>query len=578
MTSFDAMRRDFLRMGSIGAAVAGVPAFSLAAAAQEASVASSSVTGIFDVRRFGATGDGKTLDTQAVNRAIDAAAAAGGGMVMFPAGTYLCFSIHLKSQVHLYLSQGSTILAADSPKPGEQSGYNGGAYDAAEPNTAWDAYQDYGHNHWHNSLLWGEDLYDLSITGPGLIYGRGLSFGAGPAPSSSTVLPGFGATPAAQPGTPPPPPRHFSPRGDYPMYQAEQPGVGNKAIALKNCRNVLFRDFSILKGGHFGFLLTGVDNLTIDNIKIDTDRDGIDIDCCQNVRVSNCTVNSPWDDGICPKSSYGLGYARPTRNVTITNCWVTGYYELGSVLDGTFKKFAPEVRVPRTGRIKCGTESNGGFINITISNCVFEGCQGYAIESVDGAIIEDLTITNTTMRDLVSPPFFLRLGGRLRGPKESTKVGVMRRIAISNLACFAGPQRQGSIVSGIPGYAIEDLKFSNIYIETAGGGTAEDAKAQPAEQEDAYPDPGRFGVIPASGFFLRHVRNLEMSHVEIAYATPDARPPFHLHAVERADFFAVTAPRSADGAFVLQDVKDLRIGWSRAAADGAWASIDEKVL
>ena len=578
MTSFDAMRRDFLRMGGIGAAVAGVPAFSLAAAAQEASVASASVTGIFDVRRFGATGDGKTLDTQAVNRAIDAAAAAGGGMVMFPAGTYLCFSIHLKSQVHLYLSQGSTILAADSPKPGEQSGYNGGAYDAAEPNTAWDAYQDYGHNHWHNSLLWGEDLHDLSITGPGLIYGRGLSFGAGPAPSSSTVLPGFGATPAAQPGTPPPPPRHFSPRGDYPMYQAEQPGVGNKAIALKNCRNVLFRDFSILKGGHFGFLLTGVDNLTIDNIKIDTDRDGIDIDCCQNVRVSNCTVNSPWDDGICPKSSYGLGYARPTRNVTITNCWVTGYYELGSVLDGTFKKFAPEVRVPRTGRIKCGTESNGGFINITISNCVFEGCQGYAIESVDGAIIEDLTITNTTMRDLVSPPFFLRLGGRLRGPKESTKVGVMRRIAISNLACFAGPQRQGSIVSGIPGYAIEDLKFSNIYIETAGGGTAEDAKAQPAEQEDAYPDPGRFGVIPASGFFLRHVRNLEMSHVEIAYATPDARPPFHLHAVERADFFAVTAPRSADGAFVLQDVKDLRIGWSRAAADGAWASIDEKVL
>ena len=132
---------------------------------------------------------------------------------------------------------------------------------------------------------------------------KGLSFGAGPAqPSSSTVLPGFGAQPATHPGAPPPPPRHFNPRGDYPMYQAEQPGVGNKAIALKNCRNVLFRDFSILKGGHFGFLLTGVDNLTIDNIKIDTDRDGIDIDCCQNVRVSNCTVNSPWDDGICPKS------------------------------------------------------------------------------------------------------------------------------------------------------------------------------------------------------------------------------------------------------------------------------------
>ena len=186
------------------------------------------------------------------------------------------------------------------------------------PRPTWDAYQDYGHNHWHNSLLWGEDIHDFSITGTGLIWGKGLSFGAGRAA-----------------------------RGNYPIYIAEQPGVGNKAIALKNCRNVLLRDFSILKGGHFGLLLTGVDNLTIDNLKIDTDRDGMDIDCCQNVRVSNCTVNSPWDDGICPKSSYALGYARPTRNVTITNCWVTGCYELGTVLDGTFKRFAARRARPR---------------------------------------------------------------------------------------------------------------------------------------------------------------------------------------------------------------------------------------
>ena len=121
-------------------------------------------------------------------------------------------------------------------------------------------------------------------------------------------------------------------------FKAEQPGVGNKAIALKHCYNVVLRDFSILKGGHFGLLLTGVDNVTIDNLKIDTDRDGMDIDCCRNVRVSNCTVNSPWDDGICPKSSYALGYPRATENVTISNCYVTGTYEIGSVLDGSFRK------------------------------------------------------------------------------------------------------------------------------------------------------------------------------------------------------------------------------------------------
>jgi polygalacturonase len=548
MERFNALRRDFLRTGGIGVAAAAIPA-SLAASTQEAAGIAPQVPGIFNVRMYGAKGDGKTVDSDAVNRSIEAAAAAGGGVVLFPSGTYLCFSIHLKSQVHLVLGQGSTILAADSPLPGQQTGYNGGTYDSAEPNTEWDAFQDYGHNHWHNSLLWGEGIHDISITGPGLIYGKGLSFGG-----DQTA------------------------RGNYPIYVAEQAGVGNKAVALKNCYNVLLRDFSILKAGHFGLLLTGVDNLTIDNLKIDTDRDGIDIDCCQNVRVSNCTVNSPWDDGICPKSSYALGYARPTRNLTITNCWITGYYELGSVLDGTFKKFAPDFHVPRTGRIKCGTESNGGFINVTISNCVFEGCCGYALESVDGALLEDFAITNTTMRDLAAPPFFIRLGARLRGPKESTKVGSIKRILISNLACFNAPRRQGSIITGIPDHAIEDLKFSNIYIETAGGGTADDAKAQPTEQEDNYPDPGRFGVIPATGFFLRHVRNLEMSHVEIANTVPDARPAFYLNDVHRADFFAISAPRGAEGSFALHGVKDLRIAWSRAASDTNLSSIDDKVL
>ena len=173
--------------------------------------------------------------------------------------------------------------------------------------------------------------------------------------------------------------------------------MGNKTIGLKNCRNVVLRDFSILKGGHFGMLVTGVDNLTIDNLKIDTDRDGMDIDCCRNVRVSNCTVNSPWDDAIVPKSSFALGYNRACENITITNCYVSGCWELGSVLDGTWKR---TVATGGTGRIKFGTESNGGFKNMVISNCMFEGCQGLALETVDGALLEDVTITNITMRDI----------------------------------------------------------------------------------------------------------------------------------------------------------------------------------
>ena len=403
-------RRDFLT-GAIGIAAAGIPADPFASTEGHSDSPSPSH---LNVREYGATGDGKALDTGAVNHAIDAAEAAGGGGLSSQRA-YPCFSIHLKSHVHLHLEEGSAIVAAESPLPGQTTGYNGGVYDAAEAKTEWDAYQDYGHNHWHNSLLWGEDIHDFSITGTGLIYGKGLSFGAG-----------------------------RTARGNYPIYIAEQAGVGNKAIALKNCRNVVLRDFSILKGGHFGLLLTGVDNLTIDNLKIDTDRDGMDIDCCQNVRVSNCTVNSPWDDGICPKSSYALGYARPTRNVTITNCWVTGCYELGTVLDGTYKKFAPSVRRYGTGRIKCGTESNGGFINITISNCVFEGCQGYALETVDGALLEDIAITNTTMRDLVSRPIFHAAGSALaRTQGNAPRWERLKRILISNLECYNAPMRPG---------------------------------------------------------------------------------------------------------------------------------------
>jgi polygalacturonase len=577
MNTVNSARRELLKFSGMGLAAVAAAAVPSAYAAPRSSSTAFPAGAIFDIRSFGAVGDGKTVDSPAINKAIEAAAAAGGGTVFFPAGTWLSFSIRLKSHVGLYLSQGCILLAADSPKPGETTGYNGGTYDAAEPNTAWDAYQDYGHNHWKNSLLWGIDLQDVSITGPGLIYGKGLSFGAGPGrPPGAPKTTGFG--PERQPGAPTPPPVRPS-RGDFTMFQAEQPGVGNKAIAMKNCRNVIFRDFSILKGGHFGFLLTGVDNLTIDNITIDTDRDGIDIDCCRNVRVSNCYVNSPWDDGICPKSSYALGYARATENMTITNCYVAGSWQLGTMLDGTYKRIAADTpRVAHNGRIKCGTESNGGFKNITISNCVFEACMGLALESEDGALCEDIAISNITMRDVVNAPLFFRLGARLRGPKESTQVGTLQRIVVDNLVSYNTVPHISSILSGIPDNPIQDIKLSNIFIQHQGGGSAEDAKIVMPEKEAAYPDPPMFGhTTPSQGFFLRHINRLEMSHVEVAPAQPDQRPSFYLEGVNRADFIAVTAPTSP-AAFALHKVTDLRIAISRAAKDAQLESADDKTL
>jgi len=574
MNNIDSARRELLKFGGMGLAAAAAAATPSAFAAPRSSAAAFPAGAIFDIRAFGAVGDGKTVDSPAINKAIEAAAAAGGGTVYFPAGTWLCFSIRLKSHVSLFLSQGCILEAAASPLPGQTTGYNGGTYDAAEPDTAWDPYQDYGHNHWKNSLIWGIDVQDVSIIGPGLIYGRGLSFGAGPGvpPGPSKVV-GFGNPAPGNTAIVRPP------RGNYPLYQAEQPGVGNKAIAMKNCRNVIFRDFSVLKGGHFALLLTGVDNMTIDNLTIDTDRDGIDIDCCRNVRVSNCYVNSPWDDGICPKSSYALGYARATENMTITNCYVAGSYELGTMLDGTYKKFAADTpRLARNGRIKCGTESNGGFKNITISNCVFDACEGLALESEDGALCEDIAISNITMRDVVSAPLFFRLGARLRGPKESTKVGTLQRIVVDNLVSYNTVPHISSILSGIPGHSIQDVKLSNIYIQHQGGGSADDAGIVLPENEDRYPDPGMFGrTTPSQGFFLRHVKNIEMSHVEVQPGEPDQRPSFCLEDVHRADFIAVTAPTSPS-AFALNKVTDLRIALSRAAKDIQLDTADNKTL
>jgi polygalacturonase len=452
----------------------------------------------------------------------------------------LSFSIRLKSHVALHLEPGATILAATP------DGRSGHTYDDAESNAPWESYQDYGHNHWHNSLISGDGLQNVSIIGAGLIWGKGLSRGA----------------------------------SEQPL--AETPGQGNKTIGLKNCRNVLLRDFSVLEGGHFAVLATGVDNLTVDNLLIDTNRDGIDIDCCRNVRISNCSINSPWDDAICPKSSFALGHARVTENITVTNCYVTGAYLMGTMLDGTWKRWAELDEAARAsvrpyypkefnGSIKLGTESNGGFRNITISNCVFDGSKGFAVESSDGAVVEAITFSDIAMSDCTNTPLFLRLGARMRGPKGAS-VGRMRGITMCNIVSYNSDARLGggAIVSGIPGHPIEDIKIHDVLFEHTGGGTEQMAALSPAEaaEDDPYPDPDMFGDIPASGFFLRHIRNIELTNVEIAFKEPDARPVFWMSQVDGSDLFRIKTPKQLRGPlFALREVSDFRVAASRNVED-----------
>jgi polygalacturonase len=545
-------------------------------AAVAATPPSREAAGRLSVRSFGATGDGTTLDTDALNRAIAAASAAGGGVVTLPAGVYLCHSIRLRSHVTLELGPGATLVAADPPAEG-----GGGGYDPPEPNP-WSQFQDFGHSHWHNSLLWAEDAEDLAIVGPGRIYGRGLSRGNGrvalpvnvaPPPSPDGALPDVLAADG---------PVTFWPRPDlipgpfgYPNARDTLPaGVGNKAIALKGCRNVTLRDFSILHGGHFAILATGVDNLTVHNVTLDTNRDGLDIDACRNVHVSDCSVNSPWDDGICLKSSQALGESRLTENVTITGCFVSGYDE-GTLLDGT-RQCSGRRRGGPIGRIKLGTEAGGGFRNIAIAGCVFHHSRGIALEQVDGGILEDVVISNVTLRDVPNAPLFVRLGARLRAP-GAAEPGVVRRISIDNLNASGVARDHGILLAGLPGHPLEDVTLANVRIEVAGGGTTAEAERDVPELERGYPEPDLFGVLPAWALFARHVARLRVQGCTFSAQAAEARPAVVLDDATDVRFSEVEL-RSVPGAaqWALTNVRGARARDTTGLPDGALPAATER--
>ena len=450
----------------------------------------------FNVKDYGASGNGTTLDTGAINKAIEACSSAGGGTVYFPPGTYLSGSIRLKSNITLHFDAGATLLGA----PNDIN-----AYDLPEDNP-FDMYQDFGHSHWHNSLIWGEGLENIAITGRGIIEGAGSRIDESVA------------------------------------------GAANKAIALKLCRNIAIRDITIKHAGHFAILPTGCDNMIIDGVTVDSDIDGINLDCCRNVRVSNCSINTPIDNALCLKTSYGLGEKRATENVTITNCMLSGFAE-GTLLDGTM-----DTTGPHNGGIKFGTESNGDFRNIVISNCVFDTCaNGLSIGTVDGGTIENVTISNITMKNIEGAPIFIRLGHRGRGP-DNPPVGKIRDINISNILVKGA--NECSHITAIPGHCVENISLNNIKIIYDGGGTREDAETMPPEQEKAYYHLS--GPLPSYGFFIRHAGGITLRDVTVGFEEEDLRPALICDDVDGLEIDNFKAERAPDGelSVVLKNVSD----------------------
>lgn len=378
----------------------------------------------FNVTDFGAAPTGAPdANTAAFNNAIKAAASAGGGTIVIPKGTFLTYTILLKSNVNLFLTEGAVIAAAKLehnqpqtatqhtalPQAGAESSqkqqeYETGNYAEPEVNP-YVGLQDHGHSYFANSLLYGANLENIMIYGKGLITGGHFDEKTG---ILEYILQGGD----------PMEPLHRSDRGHRGTW------FGNKGIALVRCKNIVLQDFSLTIGGHFAVITEGCTNLYVDNVLIDTTRDAFDIDCCQNVTVRRTTCNSLTDDGLCLKASFGAGIFMPTQNVLIEDCIVSGY-DAGSVYAGAYTrdKLVAEDRCGPTGRVKFGTESTCGYHQVTIRRVKFDRSRGFAMEAVDCSSLTDVLFEDCQLDNVSSSPIFIRAGDRGRFPVTGISTG-----------------------------------------------------------------------------------------------------------------------------------------------------------
>jgi len=441
-----------------------------------------------NVRDFGAAGDGAKLETAALQAALDACADRSGGVVLVPPGVYLTGSLQLRSRVKLHLAHGARIK---------------GSPNLADYPVRVSGFRSYTDNYTDKSLISGENLEDVAIEGTGVLDGQGAAF-EGPYKSRPYLL------------------------------------------RLVKCRGVHVRDIrfesSPMWVQHYlaceDVRLTG---LTVRS-RVNHNNDGIDIDSCRRVRVSDCDISSG-DDAICLKSTCEL----PCEDVIVSNCLISS----------------------NCNAIKLGTESNGGFRNIVVSNCSIYDTRlaGIALETVDGGALRGITISNLEMRN-VGGPIFVRLGNRARPIREGDPrpgSGSLREILIGGVhAVGAGPV--GCSVTGLPSASVEDLVLQDVRIEYQGGGTSADATREVPELADAYPEYSMFKNLPAYGFYIRHARRIRLAGVRVRTATRDLRPSLVCEDVERLDVDRFEGAVDADAEAVARfnGVRDARVSHCRS--------------
>ena len=422
-----------------------------------------------NVRDHGAKGDRHAIDTRAIQAAIDAAGRS-GRTVYFPPGEYLSGTLHLRSHTTLRLDAGATLVA--TPDDAD--------FDPVE-HLDHDSSADRETTDFRFALLQGHDLTQVSILGPGRIDGNRAKRG------------------------------------------------GPKPIALKQCRTIRIGALTIINAPNYNISLLGCARVEIVGVTIlNGYSDGIDPDCCQDVRITNCHIDSR-DDAIVLKTSFALGRRRATQDVTVTNCYLTTMHNA----------------------LKLGTETTGDFRNIAFSNCTIVArshalkgdlSSGVSIGTVDGGSVERVVVSDIRMTN-VRAPIFVRLGKRGRG-QEVPMPGTLRNISISNVVAVGA--MTASSITGIPGHPVGEIALKNIRVTAKGGGKAEPVLQNVPELEKTYPDAYMFKDLPAYGLYCRHVRGLTVDGIDLSVDQPDARPAVVLDDVDHAKVRALQAAPAAE--------------------------------
>lgn len=420
----------------------------------------------FNVKDFGAMGDGISMDSPAIQKAIDACTSAGGGTVVIPKGTYLSATIIIKDNVTLHLEEGTLLLGIpDLTK-----------YDMVDPFTEGLGIQV------GRTFIAAVDAKNIAIEGAGVIDGQGSALKA----------------------------KHIEtdtrPEG---QRWGERPFL----LRIIRCRNVRVEDITLKYSASWTSHYAQSKDIKINNVKILSKgvahNDGIDIDGCERVSITNCDVESG-DDALCFKTTHSK---YPCRDIVVDNI---------------------RLKSNQAG-LKMGTESMAPFENIKITNCYIYDTNngGIKLFSVDGAHLQNVSISDITM-DNIRTPILLRLGSRLNVFRKSEDIkqptGVLRNVVLRNIKAKSAEKTQltsasGILITGVPGHDIQDLIMENIEIELPGGGTVEESRHSVPEAVDQYPEVKTFGpIIPAYGIWMRHVSGIKMSNISFKVNKDDLRP------------------------------------------------------